>query len=47
MVEDPDVPQGENQESWQVDADQDEAAGHEGVDGDTFVVRGNENRVLD
>jgi hypothetical protein len=27
MVEDPDVPQGENQEGWQVDADQDEAAG--------------------
>jgi hypothetical protein len=47
MVEDPDVPQGENQEGWQVDADQDEAAGYEGVDGDTFVVRGNGNRVLD
>jgi hypothetical protein len=47
MVEDPDTPQGENQEGWQVDADQDEAAGYEGIDGDTYVVRGNGNRVLD
>jgi hypothetical protein len=47
MVEDQDVPQGEDQEGWQVDADQDEAAGYEGIDGDTFVVRGNGNRVLD
>jgi hypothetical protein len=47
MVEDPDATQGENQEGWQVDADQDEAAGYEGIDGDTFVVRGNGNRVLD
>jgi hypothetical protein len=39
--------QGENQEGWQVDADQDEAAGYEGIDGDTYVVRGNGNRVLD
>jgi hypothetical protein len=47
MVEDPDAPQGENQEGWQVDADQDEVAGYEGIDGDTYVVRGNGNRVLD
>jgi hypothetical protein len=47
MVEDPDAPQGENQEGWQVDADQDEAAGYEGIEGDTYVVRGNGNRVLD
>jgi hypothetical protein len=47
LVEDPDVPQGENQEGWQVDAGQDEAAGYEGIDGDTFVVRGNGNRVLE
>jgi hypothetical protein len=31
----------------QVDADQDEAAGYEGVDGDTYIVGGNGNRVLD
>jgi hypothetical protein len=47
MVEDPDVPQGENQEGGQVDAGHDEAAGYEGIDGDTYVVRGNDNRVLD
>jgi hypothetical protein len=47
MVEDSDVPQGEDQEGWQVDADQDEAAGYEGIDGDTFVARGNGNRSLD
>jgi hypothetical protein len=47
MVEDPDASQGENQEGWQVDADQDEAAGYEGIEGDTYVVRGNRNRVLD
>jgi hypothetical protein len=47
LVEDPDVPQGENQEGWQVDTGQDKAAGYEGIDGDTFVVRGNGNRVLD
>jgi hypothetical protein len=47
MVEDPDAPQGKNQEGWQVDADQDEAAGYDGIDGDTYVVIGNGNRVLD
>jgi hypothetical protein len=47
MVEDPDIPQGENQEGWQVDTDQDETAGYEGIDGDTFVIRGNGSRVLD
>jgi hypothetical protein len=47
MVEDLDAPQGENQECWQVDADQDEAAGYKGIDGDTYVVRGNGNRVLE
>jgi hypothetical protein len=47
MVEDPDAPQGEDQEGWQVDAGQDEAASYEGIDGDTYVVRGNGNRVLD
>jgi hypothetical protein len=47
MVEDPDAPQGEDQEGWQVDAGQDEAAGYEGIDRDTHVVRGNGNRVLD
>jgi hypothetical protein len=47
MVEDPDAPQGGNQEGWQVDADQDEAAGYKGVDGDMYIVRGNGNRVLD
>jgi hypothetical protein len=36
-----------NQEGWQVDADQYEAAGYEGIDGDTYVVRGNGNRILD
>jgi hypothetical protein len=46
-VEDPEVPQGEDQEGWQVGADQDEAAGNEGINDDTFVIRGNENRVLD
>jgi hypothetical protein len=46
-VEDPDVPQGENQEGWHVDADQNEAAGNEGINDDTFVIRGNGNRVLD
>jgi hypothetical protein len=47
MVDDPDAPQGENQEGWQADVGQDEAAGYEGIDGDTCVVRGNGNRVLD
>jgi hypothetical protein len=47
MVEDPDAPQGEDQEGWQVDADQDEAAGYEGIEGDTYIVRGNGSRVLD
>jgi hypothetical protein len=46
-VEDPEVLQGENQEGWQLDADQDEAAGNEGINDDTFVIRGNGNRVLD
>jgi hypothetical protein len=47
MVDDPDAPQGENQEDWQADVGQDEADGNEGVNDDMFVVRGNENRVLD
>jgi hypothetical protein len=46
-VEDPEAPQGEDQEGWQVDADLDEAAGNEGINDDTFVIRGNGNRVLD
>jgi hypothetical protein len=47
IANDPDAPQGENQEGWQADVGQDEAAGYEGIDGDTYVVRGNGNRVLD
>jgi hypothetical protein len=47
MVEYPDGPQGGNQDGWQVDAGQDEAAGYEGIDGDTYVVRGNGNWALD
>jgi hypothetical protein len=46
-VEDPEVPQGEHQEGWQVGADQDEAAGNEEINDDMFVIRGNGNRVLD
>jgi hypothetical protein len=45
-VEDPEAPQGEDQEGWQVDADLDDAAGNEGINDDTFVIRGNGNRVL-
>jgi hypothetical protein len=46
-VEDPEAPQGEDQEGWQVDADLDGAAGNEGINDDTFVIRGYGNRVLD
>jgi hypothetical protein len=46
-VEDLEAPQGEDQEGWQVGADQDEAAGNEGINDDTFLIRGNGNRVLD
>jgi hypothetical protein len=46
-VEDPEAPQGEGEEGWQVDADLDDAAGNVGINDDTFVIRGNGNRVLD
>jgi hypothetical protein len=47
MVNDPDAPQGENQGDWQVEIGQGEAEGNDGPNDDTYVVRGNENRVLD
>jgi hypothetical protein len=46
-VEDPEAPQGEGEEGWQVDADLDDAAGNVEINDDTFVIRGNGNRVLD
>jgi hypothetical protein len=46
-VEDPEAPQGEGEEGWQVDADLDDAAGNVEINDDKFVIRGNGNRVLD
>jgi hypothetical protein len=46
-VEVPEAPEGEDQEGWQVDEDLDGAAGNEGINDDTFIIRGNGNRVLD
>jgi hypothetical protein len=46
-VEDPEAPQVEGEEGWQVDADLDDAAGNVEINDDTFVIRGNGNRVLD
>jgi hypothetical protein len=46
-VEDPEAPQGEGEEGWQVGADLDYAAGNVEINDDTFIIRGNGNRVLD
>jgi hypothetical protein len=46
-VEDPKAPQVEGEGGWQVDADLDDTAGNEEINDNTFVIRGNENRVLD
>jgi hypothetical protein len=43
----PRSPQVEGEEGWQVDADLDDAAGNDEVNDNTFVIRGNGNRVLD
>jgi hypothetical protein len=40
-------PKGENQGDWQVEIGQGEAEGNDGPNDDTYVIRGNENRVLD
>jgi hypothetical protein len=37
----------EGEEGWQVEADLDDAAGNVEINDDTFVIRGNGNRVLD